>query len=149
MAEPFARLYHSIDKGDIEFQGYSADRTFIQGFKDELSGWEFDPAHKKLPNSITVSGLFDTSNESPTAIELPEKAVASKLTEAAIDGQVMFSVIHRPSFNNSFNLIYTLDQAHYSIQEWRFLALLYAVLAYGCLHVDIKTGNSSELLSQA
>ncbi|KAJ6164867.1 hypothetical protein N7470_003539 [Penicillium chermesinum] len=147
--EPVARIYHSAEKGDFEFQGYSADRTFIQGFKDEFAGWEFDTAHKKLPNLFSVTGLFDTSSGTLIGDELPERALAVRLTEAALDAQVMFSVIHRPSFNISFNLIYMLDQQHYSVLEWRFLALFYAVLAYGRLHADIRKDDSSEILSEA
>lgn len=149
VAEPVAKIWHSAEKGDIEFQGYSADRTFVQGFKDELGGWEFDAGHNKLPNLFQVRGLLDTSDESLTEVKLPEKAIAAKYIDAAIDAQLLFSVIHRPSFNSSFNLIYTLDQCHYSAHEWRFLALFYAVLAFGCLSADIHREESNEIFVEA
>ena len=148
-ADPYAKIYHSVEKGDLEFQGYSADRTFIQGFKHELGDWAYDSAHKRLPTLFSVPGLFDTSRKSPVDVILPPRDVAKRLVEAALDAQILFSVIHRPSFNNLFNLIYSLDQSHYSTQEWRFLALFYAVLAYGSLFVDLCEDQEHDALSQA
>lgn len=148
-ADPYAKIYHSVEKGDLEFQGYSADRTFIQGFKHELGDWAYDSAHKRLPTVFSVPGLFDTSRKPPVDVILPPRDVAKKLIEAALDAQILFSVIHRPSFNNLFNLVYSLDQSHYSTQEWRFLALFYAVLAYGSLFVDLCEDQEHDALSQA
>ncbi|KAF9887545.1 hypothetical protein FE257_010123 [Aspergillus nanangensis] len=145
-AKPCARIYQFAEKGDLEFQGYSADRTFIQGFKHELGDWAFDSPHKRVPTSITVSGLFDTSRR-PVDIILPPRDIANKLVEAALDAQILFSIIHRPSFNNLVTLIYSLDKSNYGTQEWRFLALFYAVLAYGSLFVDLGE-DEHDVLSQ-
>ncbi|KAJ5118392.1 hypothetical protein N7448_010101 [Penicillium atrosanguineum] len=148
-ADPYAKIYHSVDKGDLEFQGYSADRTFIEGFKHGLGDWAYDSSHTRLSTVFSVPGLFDTSRKPPVDVILPPREVANKLVEAALDAQILFCVIHRPSFNNLINLIYSLDQTNYSIQEWRFLALFYAVLAYGSLFVDLCEDQEHDALSQA
>lgn len=148
-ADPYAEIYHSVEKGDLEFQGYSADRTFIQSFKHKLGNWAYDSAHKRLPTGFSVPGLLDTSRKRPVDVTLPSRDVAERLIEAALDAQIMFSVIHRPSFNNLLNLVYSLDQSHYRTQEWRFLTLFYAVLAYGSLFVDLCEDQEHDTLSKA
>lgn len=45
-----AKAYHAIEQGEIEFQGYSADRTFIQELKDKLGDWPGgDTTRSQLP----------------------------------------------------------------------------------------------------
>ncbi|KAJ5107331.1 hypothetical protein N7456_004006 [Penicillium angulare] len=137
-ADPYARLYRSVNEGDIEFQGFSSDRTFILGIKRQLGFWEDDMEHKRLPN-VSVLSLFDTSSGTPPVdASLPPKTTAAKLVEAALNGQIIFSVVHRPSFNSLFNLVYSLDESDYSTHERRFLPLLYAVMACGSLFADLE-----------
>lgn len=147
--QPGAKIYHPTEKGDLEFTGYSADRTFIEGFKHKLGDWALDATHKRVPAVFAVPGLFDTTRGPPIDVELPPKHVARKLVDAALDAQILFGIIHRPSFDNLFTLVYSLDRSHYSIEEWRFLALLYAVFAYGGLFIDSADGQESDVLSDS
>ncbi|KAL5048682.1 hypothetical protein BDW71DRAFT_16674 [Aspergillus fruticulosus] len=148
-AQPGAKIYHPTEKGDLEFSGYSADRTFIEGFKHKLGDWVLDATHKRVPAVFAVPGLFDTSRGPPVDVELPPKHVARELVDAALDAQILFGIIHRPSFDTLFTLVYSLDRSHYSIEEWRFLALLYAVLAYGGLFVDSADDQDHDVLSKS
>ncbi|KAJ6021172.1 hypothetical protein N7540_006676 [Penicillium herquei] len=95
---------------------------------------------------ISVPGLFDTSSRAPVEVKLPPKPIAIKLVEAALDGQILFSIIHRPSFDSLFNLVYSLKESDYSVHERRFLPLLYAVLAYGCLFADMDVVDGMDQL---
>lgn len=148
-AQPGAKVFHPTEKGDLEFTGYSADRTFIEGFKHKLGDWALDATHKRVPAAFAVPGLFDTTRGPPVDIDLPPKHVARKLVDAALDGQILFGIVHRPSFDNLFTLVYSLDRSHYSLEEWRFLALLYAVLAYGGLFIDAANGQENNVLSNS
>lgn len=148
-AQPGAKVFHPTEKGDLEFTGYSADRTFIEGFKHKLGDWALDATHKRVPAAFAVPGLFDTTRGPPVDIDLPPKHVARKLVDAALDGQILFGIVHRPSFDNLFTLVYSLDRSRYSLEEWRFLALLYAVLAYGGLFIDAANGQENNVLSNS
>ncbi len=147
--QPGAKIYQPIEKGDLEFTGYSADRTFIEGFKHKLGDWALDATHKRVPAVFAVPGLFDTTRGPPVDVELPPKVLARKLVDAALDAQILFDIIHRPSFDNLFTLVYSLDPSHYSIEEWRFLALLYAVLAYGGLFISGVDEHENDVLSNS
>jgi hypothetical protein len=149
VARPSAEIYHPSEKGDLEFTGRSADRAFIEGFKHKLGDWVLDATHKRVPAVFAVPGLFDTSRGPPVDVELPPKHVARRLIDAALDAQILFGIIHRPSFDNLFTLVYSLDRSHYSAEEWRFLALLYAILAYGGLFVDSAEDQDHDVLSKS
>ena len=146
-----AKAYHAIEQGEIEFQGYSADRTFIQELKDKLGDWPGgDTTRSQLPPGKPVPGFFDLDARLSDEVTLPTKESATKLVEAALDAQILIHIIHRPSFDVSFNLIYSLDRSEYSIKEMKFLPLLYAILSYGCLFVKLDSGNpvGDEMISR-
>lgn len=146
-----ASAYHSIEQDEIEFQGYPADRTFIQGLREELGDWSVDATRSRLPAYAPIPGLFHMDDQFSDEVPLPPRAQAIKMIEAALDAQILLYIIHRPSFDVSFNLIYSLDKSEYSLREKRFLALLYAVFAYGSLFIepDSRDINLQEFISQA
>lgn len=142
-----AKAYHAIEQGEIEFQGYSADRTFIQELKEKLGDWPGgDTTRSQLPPGKPVPGFFDLDARLSDEVNLPTKESATKLVEAALDAQILLHIIHRPSFDVSFNLIYSLDRSEYSIKEMKFLPLLYAVLSYGCLFVESGNPVGDEMI---
>lgn len=143
--------YHTIEQGEIEFQGQSADRTFIQDLKEKLGDWPGgDTTLSQLPPDMPLPGFFEGDRQLCDEVALPTKDLATKLVNAALDAQILLPIIHRPNFDAFFNLIYSLDKSEYSTREVRFLPLLYAVLAYGCLHVesDARNRGSPEMISQ-
>lgn len=148
MSITHANIYHTVHKGAVEFQGISSDRTFIQSIYQQLGLWADDISQTRLP-VVPVTGLFDTSSRPPVDVKLPPRDTAKRLTEAALEGQTLYSVIHRPSFEAMFNLVYSLDEADYSVHEHRFLPLLYAVLAYGCRCVSSGTETENDSDSPA
>ena len=145
------KSYHTIEQGEMEFQGYSADRTFIQELKEKLGDWPGgDTTRSQLPPSLSVPGLFDHDDRLSVEATLPTKDWATKLVETPLDAQILLQIIHRPSFDASFSLIYSLDRSEYSMREVKFLPLLYAVLAYGCLFIESESDSpgDNEMLSQ-
>ncbi|KAL7905830.1 fungal-specific transcription factor domain-containing protein [Trichoderma velutinum] len=126
--------HHFIEQGEIEFHGTSADRTFMEGLIEKLG--DSSMTHQRIPVDGSVPGLFQSDARCFDEVPLPGRGQAAKLVEAALDAQVLLHIIHRPSFDFSFNMIYSLEPREYSLKERRFLPLLYAVLAYGSLFVD-------------
>ena len=133
-----SNAFHVIEQGKIEFQGYSADRSFIQGMRDKLRDWHGDTTRKRLPVNNQLASLFDIDSRAAGNVPLPVKQHALKLVEAAFDAQLLLYFIHRPTFDSTFNLIYSLESSEYTWREERFLPLLYAVFAYGGLFVTSK-----------
>lgn len=126
--------HHFIEHGEIEFHGTSADRTFMEGLIEKLG--DSSMTHQRIPVDGSVPGLFQGDARCLDEVPLPGRDHAVKLVEAAFDAQVLLHIVHRPSFDFSFNMIYSLEPREYSLKERRFLPLLYAVLAYGSLFVD-------------
>ena len=132
--------YHSIDNGEVEFQANSGDKYFMESFREKLTDWpDSTTAHEHLTPNVSVPDFFSVDAQAAADVVLPARSWAAKLTEAALDAQALMSVVHRPSFHTSFDLIYALNGSDYSAREKKFLPLLYSVLAYGCLFVESDT----------
>ncbi|KAJ5556051.1 transcriptional regulator family: Fungal Specific TF [Penicillium frequentans] len=134
--------YHNIEQDEIEFQGHSSDRTFIQDLKAKVDDWPgCDITRHQLPPNISSPGFFELNSQLSDEVSLPNKELARKLVDTALDAQILSHVIHRPSFDVSFNLIYALEKLEYGRREVMFLPLLYAVIAYGCLFIEPDRGD--------
>ncbi|CAI7606643.1 unnamed protein product [Penicillium pancosmium] len=130
-------VYHAMEQDEIEFQGYSADRSFIQCLNAKLAEWRGgDMVGQQLPRFTSAPAFFEVEYPNDAEVTLPERDLAVRLVEAALDAQILHCIIHQPSFDISFNLIYSLEESEYSAKETRFLPLLYAIFAYGCLVID-------------
>jgi hypothetical protein len=156
--------FHIINQGEIEFQGNSGDRSFLQSFREKLNDWsDSTAAQEHLTPNVAVPDFFVPDLQAAAGVTLPARDWAVKLAEAALDAQMLTSIVHRPSFSTSFDLIYALEGSDYSVREKKFLPLLYAIFAFGCLFVESETEtlerdaivlqgyrvNSSPLLSPA
>lgn len=146
----YGAAYHTIKQGEIEFQGQSGDRTFFQDLKTKLSDWDGGETCSQLLPDMSLSGFFEPNRRISDQVTLPTKELARKLVDAALDAQILLPIIHRPSFDVSFNLVYSLDRSEYGKREVLFLPLLYAVLAYGCLLIESDSENqeSHEMISK-
>ncbi|KAL2833813.1 fungal-specific transcription factor domain-containing protein [Aspergillus cavernicola] len=144
-------VYHLDDHDEVEFQGQSADRSFMQCLRSKLSEWPGgDMTRRQFPSRASGPTFFEPEDLSSDGVTLPTKALAARLVEAAMDAQILLYIVHRPSFEISFNLVYSLDQSDYSAREKKFLPLLYAILAYGSLFIDPSSDGlgQDELVSQ-
>lgn len=133
----FVTSQHAIGKGGGDYQGYSGDKAFIQRMREKLRDWPGSEAHRRLilPDR-PVPDLFDPDRGLATAACLPPKDKAQILIDAALDTHSLFPILHRPTFDYCCNLLYTVGVYDYGVQELRFLPLLYAVLALGCVSVQ-------------
>ncbi|PTB61881.1 hypothetical protein BBK36DRAFT_1130788 [Trichoderma citrinoviride] len=129
-----ATAHHFIEQGEIEFHGTSAERTFMEELMEKIG--DSSVTHPRLPIHASVPGLFHSDARLSDDVPLPARDQAMRLVEAALDAQVLLHIIHRPSFDFSFHMIYSLEPSEYSLKERRFLPLLYAVIAFGSLFID-------------
>lgn len=134
-------IYRVTSHGDTEYQGDTGDRTLIHALSEKLTSWPnaLTPT-EKLASATPTATLFARKCETFSG-ELPPKELASQLVTAALDVHRYLPIVHQPTFFSSFDLVYGLDKGDYGAEEMRFVALLYAVLAYGCLHIEPQVMN--------
>jgi hypothetical protein len=140
----YATTQHAIDQGETGYQGYSADRAFIQRMKEKLGTWPGIDINRRLrPRDITAPSLFEPENQLAGQASLPPKTRASELIEAALDSHTPLHIVHRPSFDESFHVLYSLSPREYGPEEMRFLPLVYALMALGCLFTEPDASDAN------
>ena len=136
--------------GNFNYHGDSSSLTFLrrmgQEFR-ELKGSE------KIPSTVTptstsrkMSDFLRTPNMSPSSFrdspaepnvgieDLPSRNVAYRLCRHALDEAcTIMPCVHQPTFYASLDRIYSIPTEQHGNDDHRFLALLYVVLAVGCL----------------
>ncbi|KAL2819219.1 fungal-specific transcription factor domain-containing protein [Aspergillus granulosus] len=133
-SHPQHRPNRHLDEGEARFGCSSGDRAFIDRIKVELGkgpGADFD-SRLRLRDRPGTKLLHSASLE-PRAISLPPRERAEHLTNIALDSTVLYHVIHRPTFDSAFELLYSLDSSDYGQEERRHIPLVYALMALGCL----------------
>lgn len=129
----FVLTRHAIEEGEAGFQGYSADRAFIQRLREKLKNWQGAEVHRRFRALESEQPkLFEIDYGLAATACLPPKEKSRALIDAALDSQPLLAILHRPSFEYTWNIVYTIEPAQYTVDEIRFLPLLYAVLALGC-----------------
>ncbi|KAL3444937.1 fungal-specific transcription factor domain-containing protein [Aspergillus insuetus] len=131
------------NEGEARFGCSSADRAFIDRLKIELGdgpGADFD-SRLRLRDRPAVR-LFHSADPEPRFTSLPPRERAEYLTNRALDSTVLYHVLHRPTFDSVFELLYSLDPSDYGTEEMRHIPLVYALMALGCLSEKIDDGLS-------
>ena len=83
--------------------------------------------------SFAVDSVTLDVEPSPPLLSL-SREVIHRLCEIALqDACPLCPIIHEPTFMRRLNRILDLPKTNYQLQDQRFLALLYAVLAVGCI----------------
>ncbi|OAP63265.1 hypothetical protein AYL99_02492 [Fonsecaea erecta] len=143
-APKFILTRHAIeDPGDV-FQGYSGDRAFIQRMRERIKDWPGDNVRSRMyPPKRQTANLFDCDYSLAATTCLPPKEWARALVDAAVQSYSLFPILHRPSFDRSFEDLYAIRPNDYMAEELRFIPLLYAVLALGCMFIQADPQKSS------
>ncbi|KAJ0419036.1 fungal-specific transcription factor domain-containing protein [Aspergillus carlsbadensis] len=132
-----------LDEGEARFGCSSADRAFIDRLKAELGdGPAADFDSRLRLRDRPGNRLFHPANQEPHFISLPPRERAEYLTNRALDSTVLYHVLHRPTFDSVFELLYSLDSSDYGIEEMRHIPLVYALMALGCLSEKTDDGLS-------
>ncbi|KIY03555.1 uncharacterized protein Z520_00246 [Fonsecaea multimorphosa CBS 102226] len=144
MAPRFIITRHAPEEAEDGYQGYSGERAFIERMRERIKGWQSDSVNSRLrPPKRPPAKLFDCDYSLAAAACLPSRGRARALVDAAVDTYSLFPILHRPSFDRSFENIYTISPNDYTAEQLRFLPLLYAVLALGCLFIQVDSMESS------
>ncbi|KAF6825568.1 C6 transcription factor [Colletotrichum plurivorum] len=138
------------DKGGWDFHGVSSGAVFLRRMKEHFRGLMGPPSKVPfLPRPERPAGLMNLDSpasaaSSPfdstmsTAPELPPKDVARKLCYYSLNcATCLIRVVHVPTFYDLFDRIYEKSYDEYTKEEHRFLGLLFAVMALGCMYANL------------
>lgn len=142
----YAITQHAIDQGETGYQGYSGDIAFIQEMKEKLGAWPGVDINRRFrPRHTDVPSLFEPDRQLADQASLPPKKRALQLIEVALDSHALLQVVHRPSFDESVHVLYSLGPREYSSEEMRLLPLIYALMALGCLFTEPDSSDAGRL----
>jgi hypothetical protein len=96
------------------------------------------------PKSASDSPL--PGEMSPSAYDLPPRAIAEEICHFAVDdAAALLKILHKPSFWTSFDRLYTTPVENWSNADQTFLPLFHSVMALGhCFARDEQSGVSRE-----
>lgn len=131
------------EDGYWDYHGHSSGLSFVRRMRESM-GDLMGPEGQATPfiKSRPLSQVFEspTSNhESPfdsssSGVDLPAKHCAVQLCNHALnDASALLKVVHQPTFFRLLDRVYDYGAENGGNSEQRFLPLLYAVLALGCL----------------
>ncbi|KAL9094054.1 MAG: hypothetical protein Q9165_003724 [Trypethelium subeluteriae] len=131
------------EDGYWDYHGHSSGLSFVRRMRESL-GDMMGPEGQATPfvKSRPLSQVFESptsNNESPlestsSMVDLPAKHCAIKLCGHALyDATALLKVVHQPTFFRLLDRVYDYGVENIGNTEQKFLPLLYAVLALGCL----------------
>jgi hypothetical protein len=141
------------DKGDYDFHGPSSGTVFFRKMKDHFKSLLGRDYHVPVlprppkPSSIVnldsprlsaISSPGSRKGSVPDVCDLPPKVIARRLCSHSLKyATCLLRIVHIPSFYSMVDRIYERPPGHYGCygtDEDRDLALLYSVLALGCMY---------------
>lgn len=141
------------DKGGWNFHGISSSSVFLKRMKEHLRG-KLGPSTKlpftsrsERPQGLTNLDPPTPSGQSPFSsvsnyAELPSKEVTRNLCYYSLScATCLVRIVHVPSFYEKLDKIYDRPVDSLNQEETHFLALVYSVLALGCMY-DSLDGSS-------
>ena len=130
------------EHGHWDYHGHSSGTSFVHRMHElfgDIVGTDkyaapyikFRPMGGAIERSGSTVGL-PTDNQLPC--DLPPREVAKRISSSAInDAASLLRFMHEPSFMKSLDHIYDTPPQNFGNDENKFLPLLYATLALGCL----------------
>ncbi|RAL15607.1 Zn(II)2Cys6 transcription factor [Aspergillus homomorphus CBS 101889] len=136
---PVARSDVDAQESQLEARhhGSSGERAFIERLKLELGTWpdiEFESrlrVKERLAPRLFLLGAPRTS--CMTSAALPPRERAEVLVDLALNANLLYDALHRPTFTSVFQLLYSLDKEDYGETEISHIPLIYSLMAVGCL----------------
>ncbi|KAL0931949.1 C6 transcription factor [Colletotrichum truncatum] len=138
------------DKGGWDFHGVSSGAVFLRRMKEHFRGMMGPPTKVPfLPRSERPAGLMNLDSPAPvanspydstmnTAPELPPKEVARKLCYYSLNcATCLIRVVHVPTFYELLDHVYEKSYDDYTTEEHKFVGLLFAVMAVGCMYANL------------
>ena len=145
-----------------EFHGTSSGAVFLTKMKDHFQGMmdsntktPFLPRHERPSGIVDIDATpafnFGSASFSSTAEfpGLPPIEVGRKLCYYSLScATCLVRIVHLGSFQEKFEKIYNKPLETMDHDEKRFLGLLYAVLALGCMYIGMDENTKGEKLYQ-
>lgn len=142
------------DQGYWDYHGHSSGLVFLRRMREQFGdlmgkseGYGF-PTIKPRRFHLTLESPKsndDSPSEPnlPNTHDLPTRDVARNLCGYALDDAcAVMRFVHHPTFYAMLNRIYDVQPEYFGNEENRFLPLLYAAMALGCLFAK---GEDSQL----
>ncbi|KAJ4391919.1 Gypsy retrotransposon integrase-like protein 1 [Gnomoniopsis smithogilvyi] len=135
--------------GGWDFRGTSSGAVFLRRMKEHFGGLlGNDQSMPFLPRPSHIQGLLKldppgsiASPSSPgeadlfNVYDLPSKERAKQLSSSALTcATALLRIVHVPSFSRSMESIYSKSSLEFGVDDNRFLALFYAVMAVGAMY---------------
>ncbi|KAF4120313.1 Fungal trans [Geosmithia morbida] len=147
------------DKGGWDFQGRSSGSVFLRRMKEHFRGklgpstrLNFLSRPEKQPSGLTnldpptPAGASPFSSTSTSYTELPSREVARNLCYYSLScATCLERVVHVPSFYDKLDKIYDRPIESLNQEESHFMALVYSVLALGCMYNSLDDANTSKM----
>lgn len=134
--------------GGWDFRGTSSGAVFLGRMKDHfggLFGYEYQntfpprqsqaPGLLKLDSPQSSTASLPPDSTLPNVYTLPPKERALQLSYCALNcATALLRIVHIPSYFESLEKLYEKPAESFEKEDSRFLALLYATMAVGCLY---------------
>lgn len=126
--------------GEWDFYGISSGAVFLKRMKDHFQGkMGNDPFFRPETSAFSSPKIGTSGNwESPSPLnvfELPPQERARELCYFALScATCLLRTIHQPTFYEQLQNLYDTPQESWGIEGMRFLGLLYAAMALGCMY---------------
>ncbi|KAL2202674.1 hypothetical protein CC79DRAFT_1280031 [Sarocladium strictum] len=144
------------ERGGWDFHGNSSGSVFLKRMRENFRGL-LGPQTKLpfLPRADRPQGVMSLDAPSPGSIssfanagtpnDLPPKEQARSLCYYSLScATCLVRIVHVPSFYAKFEAIYDKNPETLSLEESRFLGLVYAVLALGCMYKNLDDSSSNK-----
>lgn len=137
------------DRGEWDFHGTSSSAVFLRRMKEHFKGLlgndyrtPFLPRPPTRPRGLlrldsprsNPSSVWDTS-ALPNIYELPPQDRVKDLCRYSLEcATCLLRIVHVPTFYSRLDRLYELPVNSWGNEENRFLGLMYAVMALGCMY---------------
>jgi hypothetical protein len=145
------------ERGGWDFHGNSSGSVFLKRMRENFRGL-LGPQTKLpfLPRAERPQGVMGLDSPSPgsaasfmtsgTPNDLPPKDQARSLCYYSLScATCLVRIVHVPSFYAKFEQVYDKAPETLSLEESRFLGLVYAVLALGCMYKNLDDATTNKI----
>lgn len=146
------------DKGGWDFHGASSGAVFLRRMKEHFRGMlgpqekvPFLPRPERPPGLMHIdspqsgaSSPFEST--SSLSLELPSKEEIKDLCYYSLNcATCLIRLVHLPSFYKQLDVVYEKTYDTLEREEYHFLALLYAIMALGCMYRNLDPEKPQKL----
>ncbi|KAI4593839.1 hypothetical protein KJ359_008880 [Pestalotiopsis sp. 9143b] len=133
------------ETGEYDFHGLSSGAAFLSQIAQQFPSLRYDSRLPFLP-PLQSSVLAETSESAaqsetlswpvkPDFLELPVRQLAQDLCDYSFSrASCILRVVHAPSFWRSFDRLYQERPQKFTLEQRRFVGLLFSVMALGSMY---------------